>query len=364
MFCSLVPYYEFKYCFIVKRWLVISSIIFLTALSSIFIEACRKKDVVRKPTPVSFITPNGFPQPAYDFNGNPLTKEGIELGQKLFYEGQLSLDGQFPCSSCHEQNAAFTTFEHDRSHGYNHSHTLRNAPSLSNLAWQPEFRWDGSMTNLETLIKAHITAPDEMAETMEGAAKKLSTDSRYRQLFKASYGDETINSQRILDALKQFNLSMVSANSKYDKVKRGEASFGVYEEMGYTVFKAKCASCHKEPLFTDFSYRNIGLPVNPSLLDYGKMRVTGNKNDSLKFRVPSLRNAEFSSYYMHDGRLPSLLRCIEHYRTGIQQSATLDPSLIGGISLSDTDVINLIAFLKTLSDSSYIKDSRFAKPTF
>lgn len=319
---------------------------------------------MKKPTVVAFTTPNGFPKPVYDFTANPLTKEAIELGQKLFYDGQLSLDGQFPCSSCHEQQAAFTTFEHDRSHGYNHSHTLRNAPALSNLAWQTAFRWDGSMTNLESLVQAHIIAPDEMAETIDGVAQKLSADVKYKQLFKAAYGSETINSQRILDALKQFNLSMVSANSKYDKVKRGETSFGVYEEMGYAVFKVKCASCHQEPLFTDFSYRNIGLPVNPSLQDYGKMRVTKDKNDSLKFRVPSLRNAEFSSYYFHDGRYPSLLKCIEHYRTGIQQSTTLDPSLTNGISLTDTDVINLIAFLKTLSDSSYIKDPRFAKPTF
>lgn len=347
-----------------KHWLIILFLVSFTVLSSVLIEACRKKDVVQKPTIASFAVPNGFPQPVYDFTASPLTKEAIALGQKLFYEGRLSLDGEYPCSSCHEQEAAFTTFEHDRSHGYNHSHTLRNAPSLSNLAWQTDLRWDGSMTTLENLIQAHITASGEMGETMNHVAEKLSTDTKYKQLFKAAYGNETINHERILDALKQFNLSMVSANSKYDKVKKGETSFGVYEEMGYAVFNAKCASCHKEPLFTDFSYRNIGLPVNPSLPDYGKMRVTRDKNDSLKFRVPSLRNVEFSSYYMHDGRFPSLLKCIEHYRSGIQQSNTLDPSLVSGISLTDTDVINLIAFLKTLSDSSYIKDSRFAKPTF
>lgn len=363
MFSSLVSAHLLN-CKHLKRWFVISTLFFFTISFSFLINACRKKDASKKPTIVNFVTPAGFPVPAYDFKASPLTKEGIALGQKLFYEGQLSIDGQFPCSSCHEQQAAFTTIEHDRSHGYNGAHTLRNAPALSNLAWQSKFRWDGSATELEDLIQAHITNKSEMAETMEGIVQKLSTNTKYRQLFRSAYGDETINSQRIVNALKQFTLSMVSANSKYDRVQKGEAAFGVYEEMGYSVFRAKCGSCHKEPLFTDFSYRNIGLPVNPSLLDYGRMRVTKDPNDSLKFRVPSLRNAEFSSYYFHDGRYPSLLKCIEHYRTGVQQSSTVDPTIINGISLSDTDVINLIAFLKTLSDSSYIKDSRFAKPSF
>ena len=346
-----------------KRSLTILSIILLSGLSSFLLDACKKTDVRKKPTIVNFITPAGFPQPVYDFSANPLTEEGIQLGQKLFYEDGLSA-ADFSCASCHQQIGAFTTYEHDRSHGYNNSHTLRNAPALSNLAWQSVFRHDGSMNNLESLSLAHITAPDEMAETMENVVNKLSGDTKYKQLFRAAYGDETINSQGVLNSLTQFLISMVSANSKYDKVKRGEENFGVYEEMGYAIFKAKCASCHTEPLFTDHSFRNIGLPVNPSLQDYGRMRVTSNKEDSLKIRVPGLRNVEFSSYYFHDGRYSNMQKSIDHYRNGIQQSNTLDPSLVNGISLSDTDVINLIAFLKTLSDSAYIKDQKFAKPTF
>ena len=346
-----------------KRWFTILSISLLAGLSSFLLDACKKSDVGRGPRIVSFTTPQGFPQPVHDFNADPLTEEGIALGQKLFYEDSLSA-ADFSCASCHNQVGAFTTYEHDRSHGYNHSHTLRNAPALSNLAWQAVYRHDGSTNNLEDLSLAHITAPDEMAESMDNIVTKLNRDSRYRAAFKAAYGDENITGERILKALKQFLLSMVSSNSKYDKVKRGETTFSVYEQMGYEVFKAKCASCHAEPLFTDFSYRNIGLPVNPSLQDYGRMRVTGNKADSLKFRVPSLRNLEFSSYYFHDGRYSNMQRAIQHYRTDVQQSTTLDPSLVNGISLTDTDVINLVAFLKTLSDSSYIKDTKFAKPTF
>lgn len=313
---------------------------------------------------VSFAVPPNFPQPVYNFTANPLTKEGIQLGQKLFYENRLSKDLQTSCASCHQQIAAFTTYQHDLSHGYNGAHTTRNAIALSNLAWQNEYRWDGSSLTIEDLTLAHITAMNEMAETMPSIISTLNADAKYPSLFAAAYGDANINSQRILDALKQFVLTMVSANSKYDKVKKGEASFSVYEEMGYALFKTKCAGCHKEPMFTDYSYRNIGLPLSNTLMDEGRMRVTGSKSDSLKFRVPSLRNIDFSSYYFHDGRYSNIQKCIDHYRYNVVQSPTLDPSLSNGISLSDTDVINLVAFLRSLSDSAYTKDARFAQPTF
>ena len=347
-----------------KRWLIISTIILFIAASSAFLNSCKKTDTRKKPATVSFNVPSNFPQPVYNFAASPLTKEGIELGQKLFYEDRLSKDLQTSCASCHQQVGAFTTYQHDRSHGYNGSHTLRNAIGISNLAWQSEFNSDGSGKNLEDLSLAHITAIDEMAHTMPAIITTLKADAKYPQLFAAAYGDDNINSQRILNAIKQFLLTMVSSNSKYDKVKRGEESFTIYEEMGYTIFKTKCATCHKEPLFTDFSYRNIGLPISNDLLDYGRMRVTGNKNDSLKFRVPSLRNVDFSSHYFHDGRYSSIQRSIDHYRNDVIRSNTLDPLLTNGISLTDTDVINLVAFLRTLSDSAYIKDARFAKPTF
>jgi cytochrome c peroxidase len=347
-----------------KRWLIILSLIFFIAASSALLNSCKKTDVRKKPTIVAFTVPSNFPPAVYNFSTNPLTKEGIQLGQKLFYEDRLSRDTQTSCASCHQQIAAFTTYQHDRSHGYNHSHTFRNAIALSNLAWQSKFRLDGAALSLEQIFQEHITAQDEMAETMEEIITNLKEDDKYRKLFAAAYGDENITSQRILDALKQFVLSMVSSNSKYDKVKKGQESFTVYEEMGYTIFKSKCATCHTEPLFTDYSYRNIGLPVDNLLLDYGRMRVTGNKNDSLKFRVPSLRNADFSAHYFHDGRYSSLQKCISHYRYEVVQSSTLDPLLTNGISLTDTDVTNLVAFLRTLSDSAYTKDARFAQPTF
>ena len=320
---------------------------------------CSKNPVTQTPAPITFPVPPGFPQPRQVWASGPLTEEGFVLGRKLFFDGRLSKDGNFSCASCHQPVAAFTTFEHDRSHGYNNSHTLRNAPGLHNLAWAPEFNWDGSGRSLEAVAKAHITHPQEMAETIPSVLQKLRDDNEYKSLFKAAYGDETINEQRLLNALAQYVLNLVSANSKYDKVKRGEAVFRPEEGAGYATFQAKCATCHTEPLFTDFSYRIIGLPVDAHLNDYGRMRVTGLSSDSLKFRVPNLRNVALTSQYFHDGRATMPAVVIEHYRRSVIPSPTLDPLLANGIPLTNTEAFNLSQFLFTLTDSSYLNNPRF-----
>lgn len=342
-----------------KSRIVIASLLALIIAGSVVVNGCKKTEPRFRATPLSFVVPPGFPQPVYDFKNHPITEEGFLLGRKLFYDGRLSIDGNYPCASCHQQVAAFTTFEHDRSHGYNHSHTLRNAPALANLAWYPVYKWDGSATTLEAISQAHITNPNEMAETMDNVVNKLKDDTAYQRLFAAAFGNAQVTSDRILNALSQFVINLVSANSKYDKVKRGETSFTTEEQNGYTVFQSKCATCHKEPLFTDFSFRNAGLEIDPNLKDYGRMRVTGNKADSLKFRVPSLRNVDLTSYYTHDGRYSVMRMMLEHYRYGVNQSATLDPLLTNGITLTDAQENDLIAFLRTLSDSSYINNPRF-----
>lgn len=306
--------------------------------------------------------PDRFPSPIYTFTDNPLSKEGFELGRKLFYDGRLSIDNEHPCSSCHQQIAGFGTFEHDRSHGVFNSHTLRNAPVLFNLAWNSSFHWDGEFSSLKDEAAQPINGHIEMGETYEGVINKIKDDREYQKMFKEVFRYPFIRPEYILKALTQFTSYMVSADSKYDRYKKGTATFTLQEESGYQLYKANCATCHPEPLFTDFSIRNIGLPVYDFLKDYGRMRITGKKEDSLKFKVPTLRNTYISSNYMHDGRFNTLLQCIDHYRSGVQQSATLDPLLTIGITLTNTEASNLIVFLRTLTDSAFLKDPRFSKP--
>jgi len=324
--------------------------------------SCRKQDNPNDLTLVQQEIPDGFPAPFYRFADNPLTKEGIELGRQLFYDGRLSLDGNYPCSSCHQQIAAFGTYQHDLSHGYNGSHTLRNAPVLFNLAWQDKFHWDGEFSTLFDEAAQPINGHIEMAETFNGVIDKLQEDASYRQQFRKIFRSSFISPELVLKALAQFTGSMTSANSRYDRYKKGTAAFTLQEEHGYQLFLAHCNSCHREPLFTDYSLRNTGLPVDNFLKDYGRLRITHDPADSMKFKVPTLRNVNISSNYMHDGRFNTLAQCLNHYRTGVQQSSTLDPLLTNGIPLTDTEANNLAIFLRTLTDSAFLEDNRYSKP--
>jgi cytochrome c peroxidase len=328
---------------------------------AVLVNACKKSGADRAyTTPLSFEVPPGFPEPVYKFTGNTLTQEGFDLGKKLFYDGRLSKDGNFPCASCHQQFAGFATLDHDLSHGFNNQFTTRNAPGLFNLVWQKELHWDGGINNLEVQPLAPITATNEMAEDINAVIAKLKQDTGYQRMFKAAFGDELINSQRMLLSLTQFMGMMVSANSKYDKVIKGQARFNLNEQTGYEIFKVKCASCHKEPLFTDFSFRNTGIPLNNTIKDVGRMRITRKSEDSLKFKVPSLRNVFLTYPYGHDGRFSTIGQMLDHYSSGTKNGANVDPLVKNGIPINFNERFYLVQFLGTLTDSSFINDKRFA----
>lgn len=317
-----------------------------------------------KLTYIKLVVPKGWPAPPTNiFANNPLTEEGFQLGRKLFYDARLSKDSNFSCASCHQQFAAFSTFDHDFSHGFNNSFTTRNAPGLFNIAWKKELHWDGGINHIEVQPLSPLTATNEMAETLENVLKKLKEDTSYVRLFKIAFADGTINSQHLLKAMAQFTGSIQSYNTKYDKVKRSEDSFTVSEKLGYTTFLTNCNSCHKEPLFTDNSFRNNGIGENDKLKDKGRMAITGNPADSLKFKVPSLRNVTLTGPYMHDGRMYSLNKVIEHYRTGINfNQPTLDTLLRKKIVITNQQKVDLLSFLMALKDDTMISDPRFRQP--
>ncbi|MBY0480571.1 MAG: cytochrome-c peroxidase [Chitinophagaceae bacterium] len=314
-----------------------------------------------KPHPLKLIVPKGWPAPIYDFKTNPLTQEGFDLGKKLFYDGRLSRDGKFSCGSCHQQFAAFTTMDHSLSHGFNNALTTRNAPALQNLAWQKTFMADGGITHLDLQPLAPITAENEMAETIENVINKLKSDKDYRKLFKAAFGNDTINTQRMGKALSQFMVLLVSSNSKYDRVMRGEDQFILPERLGYEIFNKKCINCHPAPFFTDFNFRNVGLAVDDVLNDLGRMRVTRQSKDSLLFKVPSLRNVAVTAPYGHDGRFFSLINVFEHYRKNMVLGPTTDSLLKNRMPLTNYEIGQLRAFLNTLTDSAFLRDSRFSE---
>lgn len=307
-----------------------------------------------------FVVPKGWPKPAYDFKNNRLTADGIKLGKMLFFDPILSRDSTISCASCHTQFTGFTHSDHSLSHGIDGLKGTRNSSALANLAWSTSFMWDGGVNNLEVQPINPITNPVEMDSKLADVVAKLNGNARYRQLFYDAFDDSVVTSQHMLKALTQFMLTLESYNSKYDKVMRGEGdeSFTPEEQNGYALFKQHCASCHTEPLFTNNQYRYNGLPVDTELNDRGRMKITQNSADSLQFKVPSLRNIFVSGPYMHDGRFKVLEQVMDHY-THINKSPLLAPELSEKIVLTKKEKLDIIYFLRTLTDREFLNDTRF-----
>ncbi|KAB7731455.1 c-type cytochrome [Rudanella paleaurantiibacter] len=315
-----------------------------------------------KPTPMAWKKPANFPEPVYDLAKNPVTVQGFALGRALFYDGLLSHDGTVSCGFCHQPSAAFAHTDHALSHGIRDQIGTRNVPAIQNVAWQREFFWDGGVQDLDLLPISPIQNPVEMGDTLANVLAKLRKDPQYPGLFEAAFGTKEINTERMMKALSQFMVMLVSANSRYDKAVRGEGpALTDTETRGLTVFKAKCASCHATDLFTDGSFRNNGLPRIPTAKvdDIGRGAISLNPDDRYKFRVPSLRNVERTPPYMHDGRFWTLEQVLTHYAGGITDSPTLDPALKAGFTLSRQEQTDLIAFLRTLTDTEFLSDRRF-----
>lgn len=316
---------------------------------------------------LNFVVPENFPEPTYNVSLNPPTEKGFELGKRLFYEGRLASDGVIACGFCHIQDFAFTHHTHIVSHGVGGALGTRNAQPLHNLAFMKEFTWDGAAIHLDMQPIIPITAEVEMNETFAGIIKKLEAQPEYVKLFAEAFEDQKINSENLLKALSQFMIMMISANTKYDKIERNEGSvFTENEAAGFELFKSKCASCHQGTLFTDQSYRNNGLPIDPQYNDIGRNRVTGLPEDTYKFKVPSLRNIELTFPYMHDGRLKTLDDVLHHYSDGMVDSETLDPIFKNqdgtlGIPMTTQEKQLIIAFLKTLTDDDFLNDKRFSE---
>jgi cytochrome c peroxidase len=358
-----------KYKGKIIQWSIIS---FCAAVS--FFYSCKKDDpVVEVPgdpslVGIQFNVPEDWPIPVYNFSQNPLTKEGFKLGRKLFFETKLSKDNTVSCGTCHQPFAAFAQIEHNVSHGIEERIGTRNSPALFNLNWHTSFFWDGGVNHIELQPFGPITNPLEMDETLVNIVSKLQADAGYKQLFKDAFGTEEVTTQKIARSLAQFMGLMVSSNSKYDKHMRNEngGTFTAQEQNGLNLFKNKCSSCHTEPLFSDFTFRNNGLELitnTKGVIDSGRGIITPDEPSSYyKFKVPSLRNLKYTTPYMHDGRFTTIDQVLEHYATGVHQTPNLDPLLTSGIPLTASEKEDLKAFLNTLNDEEFVKDIRFQEP--
>lgn len=329
--------------------------LFLTVL----LTACDKEEV-NPYEALNFEAPSHFPTPVYNFSNNPITRDGFELGRRLFYDTRLSSDLTVSCASCHHPDLAFSDAGKSLSLGVGGAVGQRNSPSLSNLAWYPAFMWDGGVNHIEVSSLAAIVHPAELNMDFAVLLNRLREIPEYIIRFEKAFGTAEINDQRFFYALTQFTGMLISAESKFDKVKQGKSQFTNQEQLGEILFNQHCASCHAGVLQTDFSYRNNGLDTQFS--DEGRMHITNNPNDLGKFRVPSLRNIALTPPYMHDGRFESLDQVLLHYQQGIQSSATLDPILNQTIVLNFEERQAIISFLHTLTDVKFIGNPKFSNP--
>jgi cytochrome c peroxidase len=342
--------------------------IFFFASVFIFV-SCKVDPKISEALPSDNLTqtiPSGWPQPVYQFQDNPISEDKFILGRAIFYETLLSKDNSLSCASCHQNFTAFANADHAISHGILDRLGNRNSPGLFNLAWHPYFMHDGGSINLEIQPMGPIMNPVEMDESMTNIVKKLQETQKYRSLFKSAFGDEQVSSERILKTLAQFMGLMESYNSKFDYWKRGEKGVNLTdaEKRGYDLFISKCSSCHSEPLFSDFKFRNNGLRVDAGYQDSGRAHITGMPEDKYTFKTPSLRNIALTKPYMHDGRYTSLETCLNHYTDSILNFENIDPTLLKGISMTAAEKKDIISFLFTLTDYEFIKDKRFADPNF
>ena len=324
---------------------------------------------IYEPVPLQINIPENFPEITYNFEANPITEAGFELGKKLFYEGKLSVNNAVSCGVCHEQAFAFTHHGHTFSQGVSEDSGTRNSLPIQNLAFQSSFMWDGISGNLDFQPIIPITSEIEMGETLANIITKLSAEEYYQNQFARAFEDGEVSAENLLKALSQFMLMMTSTNSKYDKHVRNEegGEMTAIETDGMGIFQNKCATCHATDLFTDESFRNTGLPINPRIGDKGRYNVLELEEDSYKFKVPSLRNVEVTGPYMHDGRFSTLEAVLEFYNSGVtENNSNVDEILIQedgtyGIPLTDYEKESLIAFLKTLTDNEYLNDERFSE---
>ncbi|MBL7691080.1 MAG: hypothetical protein JNM41_05775 [Flavipsychrobacter sp.] len=335
------------------------AILFMLAVAG----SCRKKpapdptpqDSTTTLTPDTIRTPLYFPQPIIPADNQPV-KEIAQLGRMLYYDTRLSNDGR-SCAGCHIQSIGFTT------------HSMLNGTVVLphvNMAWYNTFMWDGSKTGtLEDVMTF------EVQEFFATDLNRINTDPIYSTLFRKYFKTNTITYKHLAYALAQFARTMVSGNSRYDLSLRGIVTLTPDERAGKELFfteRGDCFHCHTNPVMTDNAMHNTGLDsIYTKDADKGYYNVTHNTNDLGKFRTPNLRNVALRTRFMHDGRFTTLEEVINFYDHGMRKVSNLDPIMLlpakeKGLQLEEWEKQQLIAFLKTLTDTTFTTNPAFSNP--
>lgn len=266
------------------------------------------------------------------------TIAAAKLGEKLFFDVNMSVGGEISCASCHHPSKAFTDGK-SKSIGVNGNVGDRNSPSLLNLKEHPYFMRDGAIETLPIQALAPIRDTNEMGNIDLKLLIDRLKNEEYEKLASVIF-NRTFDMYVITQSLKHFQLSMTSENSDYDKYIKGEREFTKMEKLGMQLFidRFNCASCHAPPTFSTFEFEK----QNEHILtqDKGRFMVTKDSSDLFKFKTPSLRNVALTAPYMHDGSVIDLKTASLH---NIEQE------------VDSLEISALLNFLYTLTDTSYMK---------
>ena len=346
----------------------------------VLFSSCKKNEVDISITPYTLDVPSHFPAMHIPAD-NPMSVEGVELGRRLFYDTRLSRDNSISCASCHSQEHAFSD-PNKFSIGVEGKIGKRQSMALVNLGWQSAFFWDGRAETLEKQILHPVVDPLEMDQTWSAAVQKLQAVDQYKNEFYRVFGVVDFDSSHVSKAIAQFLRTLISGQAKYDVMYkyRNSLPLNAFEQNLYTqitneewagmdlffsLTNGDCLHCHDGPLVEiPGMFANNGL--DNQFPDLGRMIVTGNANDRGKFKVPSLRNIEYTAPYMHDGRFATLDEVINHYSFGVIESATIDPMMEfshqGGVQLDMQEHQLIRAFLKTFTDQRFLNNPNFKDP--
>jgi cytochrome c peroxidase len=320
--------------------------------------------------------------------GNAPTVKGVALGRMLFYDTQLSADNTVSCASCHKQENAFNE-PRATSIGIRGQVVPRASMSLTNKVWESRYMWDGRHTNIEALVNDPVTNPIEMGSDWASVISKLKADARYAGKFKAAFGaNAEVTQENVSKALAQFIYTLQSTTSKYDRYLNGEEQLSPAEKRGFLLFTThpdpvrgvrggNCSDCHTIGHLGGDNFEFLGFKNNGSVpsftgnFDKGLEQFTRNPADRAKFKVPSLRNVALTAPYFHNGSAATLEAVLDHYnsedlfnRPLVDTTITHGINIPGGTSLGLTrqEKADIIEFLKTLTDTSFITNKAHSNP--
>ncbi len=333
--------------------------------------------------------PDYFPSQTNVPDNNRLSTQGVRLGRYLFYDIRLSGrhegDSMLSCATCHRQEHSFESgldnprLVDGRMQGVTGALTAHNMLPLVNVAYNTKaFGWNGSTEypaeNLEQLIQKTLLDSTEFAGNADSIVKRIASIPMYPPLFEEAFGSESVSMDRICSAIAQFVRTLVSSDSKFDRYMRGEAQLTAEEMRGYVLFTteegADCFHCHGgsgNVLFSTYDILINGLDPEEFFTDaHDRYSVTGNVVDRGAYRVPTLRNIEYTAPYMHDGRFSTLDEVIDQYSENVYYSPYISPLMHhvqdGGVQLTVEEKACLKAFLLTLSDEGFLNNPNFSNP--